>query len=153
VAGLRVARANIVIHMSVLQAGPSGFEHAGVMKGLCVASAVSTAVLWYLQDRGMTASALRKPLRLVLQHLAFRSSYEGFLCLGLLYNFRLLERRYGSAKFGSFMVLAELFSQAARLLLQRGLPVRLRSLRSWAPSPLSLATACIFPLLMDLAPR
>jgi hypothetical protein len=125
-------------------AGPAGFEHATVTKGICVASTVSTAVSWYLDGRISSIPALRAPWRILQQRLAFPSATSGLFCIGLLYNFRLLERRYGSEKFGSFAALVGAASESGRLLQTFGIP--------WPSGPLSLATACLCPFLMDLAP-
>ncbi|KAL4436662.1 hypothetical protein ABPG75_003801 [Micractinium tetrahymenae] len=83
-----------------MNAGPSGFRGAPVTKGLLLAT-VSTSVI--LQA---TKTARRRPPLLVslfTHAFAFRNPGELLFGASLLYFYRLFERQWGSAKYGSFV--------------------------------------------------
>lgn len=85
-----------------MNAGPSGFRGAPVTKGLLLAT-VSTSVI--LQ----ASKARRRPpllISLFTRAFAFRNPGELLFGASLLYFYRLFERQWGSAKYGSFVATA-----------------------------------------------
>lgn len=130
--------------MVALQAGAAGFLDAPVTRGLCAAVASGTVAAWVAEGKGVQVSNV--VARELLQQLGLATAWQAIVCLSLLYNFRLLERRVGSGRFGAFVAYGVACSSIARAVSSRVLP----DLR-WLPGPVSIVVACVPPVLCNVA--
>lgn len=108
-----------------MNAGPGGFGNAPVSKGILITSAVASVC-----EQAARVSQKRLPvaIQVVSNALVLRSPGELLIGLGLLYYFRVLERQYGSHKFGAYAFVATgasyilQFAIAPVVKLQPGFP-------------------------------
>lgn len=92
--------------MSFVNAGPSGFQHTPVLKFVFYTSTASSLAYLYSHKMPAVSALLSHPVPAFLkQQLAFGSIMNTLQALGLLYQFRIFERRMGSAKFAALTLL------------------------------------------------
>eukprot|EP00775_Hariotina_reticulata_P001734 gene1734-2076_t len=126
-----------------MNAGPGGFAHAPVSKGL-VLGAIGASVI----SNAARASHRRlpKPLVLLSQVLAFKSPGELLFGCVLLYYFRVLERQSGSRTYGTYAAVVTGLSCALQLGLSRLLHIEV----PLAVGPLPLVFASFVPFMFDI---
>eukprot|EP00877_Chromochloris_zofingiensis_P000158 jgi/Chrzof1/10142/Cz04g30140.t1 len=128
-----------------MNAGPSGFGHAPVSKGIIFAS-VGASLLSHVAR--ITHRRLPAPVAVASQAAAFRAPGELLFGCLLLYYFRVFERQCGSAKFGAYASavtgLSYIIQMAVSRLFHLAGPL--------PPAPLPLIFASFVPFLLDIPP-
>jgi hypothetical protein len=129
--------------MSILQAGAPGFAHTPVTKSIVLTTTVVTMASWYADSKFVHYA---HPVIQEIRHqLGLRSIGHALLCVGLLYNFRVMERRGGSAKFAAFLLFSLAFSSGCRLI------GHIVSETKWERGPLPVTMACVPVALSSMA--
>ena len=129
--------------MAGLQAGAAGFANTPVSRGVVLVTAAGTVASWVAAGKGIRLE--NAIVREMAQQLGLQTAWQAIVCLTLLYNFRLLERRVGSGRFGAFVAYSVGCVTLGRVLLAKLAP----SLR-WVPGPVGLMAACIPPVLCNV---
>eukprot|EP00003_Mantamonas_plastica_P017418 TRINITY_DN2890_c0_g1_i1.p1 TRINITY_DN2890_c0_g1~~TRINITY_DN2890_c0_g1_i1.p1 ORF type:complete len:319 (+),score=69.50 TRINITY_DN2890_c0_g1_i1:98-958(+) len=115
----------------MMNAGPSGFDHAPVTKGLVLATGFSSLFVSLTKTHHLVALKMVPNIlpglqlwRLITSHFTFTTPAEILFGMLLLYNFRCFERQMGSRRFGAFTLSTLLIStliQIAFLAIQPSL--------------------------------
>ncbi|XP_041483090.1 ubiquitin-associated domain-containing protein 2-like [Lytechinus variegatus] len=137
----------------------SGFYMTPVSKALLILGSVVSCCLVLLGPKYQNyfvysndyLLAGREPWRLLTCKLAFLEIHSLLLGASLIYHFRVLERRYGSAKFISFLLANSLFSvgvEAATIFALEALEYRV--LPQTLCGPQSIVLSMFVPFFMDI---
>lgn len=117
----------------------------GAAGGTVFASATNTQHLLHLPP-SFVASEMKQAWRLASGNLVFASSRELLFGAYLIYYCRVFERRMGSNKFASFV----LVTSAMSTLLQIGVTQLYRGCYPLASGPFGLIFGCAIPFVMDV---